>query len=215
MWKTFQEMGLQDHLTCLLRNLYTAQEEAVRSEHGTTDWFKIERGVQQGYILSSVQFSSVAQSCLTLWSNGMQHARPPCPSPTPRVYSNSCLLSRWCHPTNSSSVIPVSCLQSFSESGLFPISWFFTSGGQSIGALASASVFPMNIQSWFPLGLTGLIFLLSKELSRVFFSTTVWKHQLLHSQLSLWPNSHIHTWPLEKSYLCPLDFCPQSDVSAF
>ena len=172
MWKTFQEMGLRDHLTCLLRNLYTAQEEAVRSEHGTTDWFKIERGVQQGYILSSVQFSSVAQSCLTLWSNGMQHARPPCPSPTPRVYSNSCLLSRWCHPAISFSVIPFSlCLQTFPASGSFLKSQLFASGGQSIEISAVTSVPLMNTQDWFLLEKTGWISLESKRLWRVFFNT--------------------------------------------
>ena len=103
--------------------------------------------------------SSVSQLCLTLCNpHGLQHARPPCPSPTPRVYSNSCPLSQWCHPITSFSVIPFSShLQSFPASGVFQMSQFFTSGGQSIGASASASVLPMNIQGWFPLGLTGLI----------------------------------------------------------
>ena len=105
-----------------------------------------------------------------------QHARPPCPSPTPRVYSNSCPLSWWCHPTISSSVIPFSCLQSFPASGSFQTSQFFTSGGQNIEVSASTSVLPMNIQDWFPLGLTDLISLLSKGLSRVFSNTTVQKH---------------------------------------
>ena len=107
-------------------------------------------------------------------------------------------LSLWCHPTISSSVIPFSHLQSFPASGPFPVSQFFTSGGQSIEASASASVLPMNIQDWLPLGLTGLISLQSKGLSRVFSSTTVWKHQLFGAQLSLWSNSHIHIWLLEK-----------------
>jgi len=93
-----------------------------------------------------------------------QHARPPCPSPTPRVHPNSCPSSRWCYPTISFSVIPFSCPQSFPASGSFPMSWLFTSDGQSIGASASASVLPMNIQGWFPSGLTGLISLLSKGL---------------------------------------------------
>ena len=107
-------------------------------------------------------------------------------------------ISRWCHPTISSSVVPFSsCLQSFPASGSFPMSWLFTSGGQSIGA--SASVLPMNIQGWFPLGLTGLISLLSKGCSRVFSNTTVWKHQFFSSQSSLGSNSHIHTWLLEKT----------------
>ena len=111
----------------------------------------------------------------SLWPHGLQHAGPPCPSPTPGVCSNSCPSSRWSLPTISSSVISFSCLQSFSASGSFPMSQFFASGGQSIGA--SASVLPMNIQDWFPLGLTGWISLQSKGLSRVFSNTTVHKHQ--------------------------------------
>ena len=117
-----------------------------------------------------------------------QHARPPCPSSTPRAYPNSCPLSWWCHPTISSSVTRFSsCPQPFPASGSFPMSQFFTSGGQSIGA--SASVLPMSIQGWFPWGLTGLISLLSKGLSRVFSSTSVWKHQFLSIWPSLWSNS--------------------------
>ena len=144
------------------------------------------------------EFSSVQSlSHVSLRPHGLQHTRLPCPSPTPRAFSNSCPLSQWCHPTISSSVIPFSsCLQSFLASGSFPMSQFFASGGQSIGA--SASVFPMNIHDWFPLGLTGLISLLSKGLSRVFFNTTVQKHQFFGSQLSLWSNAHIHTWLMEK-----------------
>ena len=104
----------------------------------------------------------------SLWPHGLQHAMPPCPSPSPRVYSNPCPLSRWCHPTISFSVISFSsCLRSFPASGSFPVSQLFASGGQSIGASASASVLPMNIQGWFPLGLTCCISLLSKGLSRV------------------------------------------------
>ena len=120
----------------------------------------------------------VAQSHPTLQHRGLQHSRLPCPSLSTGVCSDSCLLSGWCHPTISSSVAPFSsCPQSFPASGSFPVSQFFTSGGQNVGTWASASVLLMNIQVWFPLGLTGLISLLSKELSRVFFSTTVWKHQ--------------------------------------
>ena len=146
------------------------------------------------------QCSSVAQLCLTPQPLGPQHARPPCLSPIPRVYSNSCPLSQCCHPTISSSVIPFSsCLQYFPASGAFPTSQLFTSGGQSIGASASASVFPMNIQDWFPLGLTGLISLQSKGLSRVFSNTKVWKYQFFSAKLSLWSNSHIHTRLLEKN----------------
>ena len=107
---------------------------------------------------SYYQFSSVTQSCLTLQSQGLQHARLPCPSPTPGAFSNSCPSSQWCHPAISSSVVPFSsCPQSFPASGSFPVSQFFTSGGQSTGVSASASVHPMNIQDWFPLGWTGLI----------------------------------------------------------
>ena len=113
----------------------------------------------------SVQFSPSVVSD-SLWPHGVQHTRLPCPSPTLRAYSNSCPSSQWCHPTISSSVVPFSSrLQSFPESGSFPMSQFFASGGQSIGVSASASVLPMNIQNWFPLGLTGLISLQSKGLS--------------------------------------------------
>ena len=134
----------------------------------------------------------------TLWPHGLQHARPPCPSPTPGACSKSRPSSQGYHPNISSSVIPFSsCLQPFPPSGSFPMSQFFASGGQSIGDSASASVLQMNIQGWFPLGLTGLISLQSKGLSRVFSNTTVQKHQLFSAQLSLWSNSHIHTRLLE------------------
>ena len=122
----------------------------------------------------------------SLQPHGLQHARPPCPSPTPGVYSNSCPLSRWCHPTISSSVIPFSSsLQSFPASGSFQMSQFFTSGSQSIGVSASASVLPMNILDWFPLGWTGWISLQAMGLSRVFSNTTVQKHQFFYAQPSL------------------------------
>ena len=135
----------------------------------------------------------------SLQPHGLQHTRSPCPSPSPRACSNSCPSIRWCHPTVSSSVIPFSSwLQSFPASGTFLMSQFFTSGGQSLGASASASVLPMNIEDWFPLGLIGLISLQSKGLSRVFSNTTVKKHQLFSAQPYLWSNSHIHTWLLEK-----------------
>ena len=128
-------------------------------------------------IESSVQFSHSVMSD-SLQPHGLQHAMPPCPSPTPGVYSNSCPLSLWCHPTISSSVVPFSSrLQSFPTSGSFQMSQPFTSGGQSIGVLASASVLPMNTQDWSPLGWTGWISLQSKGLSRVFSNTTVQKHQ--------------------------------------
>ena len=133
----------------------------------------------------SVQFSHSVTSD-SLWPHGPQHARPPCPSPAPGAYSNSCPLSQWCHPTISSSVDPFSShLQSFPASGSFQMSQFLASGGQSIGVSASASVLPINIQDWFPLGWTGWISLQSKELSRVFSNTTVQKHQFFGTQPSL------------------------------
>ena len=136
---------------------------------------------------NSQQFSlSVVSN--SLWSHGLQHASPPCPSPTPRVYSNSCPLSWWCHPTISSSFIPFSsCLQSFPESGSFPISQFFTSGGQSIGVSASTSVLPMNTQDWFPLGWTGWISLKSKGLSRVFTGLSSKASPMWHCSTLLFP----------------------------
>ena len=149
------------------------------------------------HLLSSVQFSRLVVSD-SLWPHEPQHARPPCPSPTPRVHPGPCPLSRWCNLTNSSSTIPFSCPQSFLASGSFPMSQLFTSGGQSTRVSASTSVLPMNTQDWSPLGWTGWISLQSKGLSRVFSNTTVQKHQFFGVQLSLWSNSHIHTWPLEK-----------------
>ena len=150
------------------------------------------------YTHTSAQFSRSVMSD-SLWPHGLQHARPHCPSLTPGVYSNSCPLSGWCHPTISSSIVPFSShLQSFPASGSFPMNKLFTSGGQSIGVSASVSVFPMNVKDWFPLGWTNWISLPSKGLSRVFSNTTVQKHQFFGAQLSLWSNSHIHTWLLEK-----------------
>ena len=135
----------------------------------------------------------------SLWPHGLQHTRPPCLSPTPRAYSNSCPLSWWCHPTISSSVLPFSsCRQSFPAGGSFPMSQLFTTGGPSIGVSASPSVLPINIQDWFPLGLTGWISLQSKGLSRVFSNTTVQKQQFLGTQLSLWSNSHRKTIALTR-----------------
>ena len=129
------------------------------------------------YLSLSVQFSCLVVSD-SLWTHGLQHVKPPCLSTTPRVYSNSCPLSRWCHPTISSSVEPFSsCLQSFPASGSFQMSQFFASGVQSIGVLASPSVFPVNMQGLFPLGWTGWMSLQSKGLSRIFSNTTIQKHQ--------------------------------------
>ena len=167
-----------------------------------------ECALQNTVLLSEVTSSKLLWSCYILWSSymqnfqsvqfsrsvvsdslqphGLQHARPPCHSPTPGVYSNSCPLSRWCHPTISSSVVPFSSTFNLSQhQGLFQMSQFFPSGGQSIGVSASASVLPMNIQGWFPLGLTGLISLQSRGHSRVFSNTTVQKHQFFGTQLSL------------------------------
>ena len=161
---------------------------------------------------SSVQFSLSVVSD-SLLPHGLQHTRAPCPSPAPGACSNSCLSSRWCHPTISFSVVPFSsCPQSFSASGSFPMSQLFTWGGQSIGVSASASVLPVNTQDWSPLGWTCWISLQSKRPSRVFSNTTVQKYQFFGAQLSLESNSHIHSWLLEKPEPW---LCWQSDVSAF
>ena len=136
----------------------------------------------------------------SLRPHGLQHARLPCPLLSPGVCSNSCPLSQRCHPTNLSSVIPFfSWLQSFSASGPFPLSRLLTSGSWSIETSPLTSILQMNIQGWFPLGLIGWISWQSKGLSRVFSNTTVQKHQFFGTQPSLWSNSHIHIWLLEKS----------------
>ena len=146
----------------------------------------------------SIQFSCSVVSD-SLQTHGLQYARPPCPSPTSGVYSNSCPMNRWCHKTISSSVDPFSShLQSFPASGSFPMSQCCASGSQSFGVSASTSVLPMNTQDWSPLGWTGWISLQSKGLWRVFSNTTVQKHQFFGTQPSSQSNSHIHTWPLEK-----------------
>ena len=154
-------------------------------------------------LVFSVQFIHSVMSD-SLWPRGLQHARLPCPSPIPGASSNSCPLSQWCHTTTiSSSVIPFSsCLQSFPASGSFPVSQFFASGGQRIAVSTSASVLPMNIQDWFPLGRTSCIFLQSKGLSRVLFNTTVQKHQFFSpSALSFLYGPTLFTWLPEKSKL--------------
>ena len=170
------------------------RKPSQRKGYLSWDW-RMSRGFQwkrQGRVKcvaafpgGSVQFShSVVSS--SLWPCGLQHARPPCPSPTPGVYSDSCPLSWWYHPTISSFVIPFSShLQSFPASGAFQMSQFFTLGGQSTGVSASASVLPVNIQDWFPLGWTGWIALQSKGLSRVSSNNTVQKHQFFNAQHSL------------------------------
>ena len=149
------------------------------------------------------EFSSVQFSCSvvsdSLQPHELQHARPPCPSPTPGVHSDSHPSSQWCHPAFSSPVVPFSsCPQSLPASESFPMSQLFTWGGQSIGVSALASFLPKKSQGWSPSEWTGRISLQSKRLSRVFSNTTVQKHQLCSTQLSSQSNSHIHTWPLEK-----------------
>ena len=146
----------------------------------TSNWLK-----HLGYWFSSVQFSHSLVSD-SLWLHELQHARPPCPSPTPRVHPNPCPLSQWCHSTISSSVVPFSsCPQSFPASGSFQMSQPFMSGGQCVGVSVSSWVLPMNTQDWSPLGRIGWIFLQSKRLSRVSSNTTVQNHQLFGAQLSL------------------------------
>ena len=158
-------------------------------------WLPICLGLKP---ITSVQCSHSVMSD-SLRPHGLQHTRPPCPSPPPRVYSDSCSPSQWCRPTISFSLVPFSSrLQSFLALGSFPMNQFFISGGQSIGVSASASVFPVNTQVWSPLGWTGWISLRSKGLSRVFSNTTVQKHQFFSTQLSLQSNSCIHTALLEK-----------------
>ena len=147
----------------------------------------------------SVQFSRSVVSD-SLRPHESQHARPPCPSPTPGVHSNSCPSSQWCHPAISSSVFPFSsCPQSLPASESFPMSQLFAWGGQSIRASALASFLPRKSQGWSPSEWTGWISLHSQGLSRIFSNTTVQKHQFFNTQLSSQSNSHIHTWPLEKS----------------
>ena len=191
-WKILQEMGIPDRLTCLLRNRYAGQEATeldVKKQTVSKSGKEYVKAVYCHpayliYMQSSVQFSrSVVSNSLR--PHEPQHARPPCPSPTP-VYPNSCPLSRWCHLTVSSSVFPFSsCPQSFPTSGSFPVSQLFASGGQNIGVSASTSVLPVNTRDWFPLGGTGWISLQSKGLSRVFCNTTVQKRQFFGAQLSL------------------------------
>ena len=185
-----QSMGSQR-----IRHVYTTDQQQHSKDACWCIPFNNKYCNSSKYIL----FSSVSRSVVydSLQPYGLQHARPPCPSPTPRDYSNSCTLSWWCHPTISSSVISFSsCLQIFPTSGSFPMSQLFTSGGQSIGV--SASVLPRNIQDWFALGWAGWLSLLSKGLSRVLSNTRVQKHQFFSAQLSLYSNSHIHIWLLEK-----------------
>ena len=178
-----------DCLIPVRKEFFLVVLEFYKHQHFSMDWVN---NVSD----TSVQFSCSVMS-ISLWPRGLQHTRPPYPSPTPGAYTNSCPLSWWCHPAISSSVIPFySHLRSFPASGSFQMSQLFASGGQSIGASASASVLPMNIQDWFPLGCTGWTSLQSKGLASIFSDTTVQKHQFF----SAWSftNSHIHTWLLEK-----------------
>ena len=152
-----------------------------------------------GNQFSTVKFTSVAQSCMTLQPHESQHARPPCPTSTPGVHSDSRPSSQWCHPAISSSVVHFSsCPQSLPASESFPMTQLFTWGGQSTGVSALESFLPKNTQDWSPLEWTGWISLQSEGLSRVFSNPTVQKHQFFGAQLSSQSNSHIHTWPLEK-----------------
>ena len=178
----------------------------LKVKEGTTKKLETWEGAKKGTRLEdkykhpsySVQFSCSIVSD-SLWPHELQHTRPPYPSPTPRVYSNSCPLSWWCHPAISSSVVPFSSYPpSLPASESFPMSQLFSWAGKSIGVSALASFLPKKSQGWSPSEWTGWISLQSKGLSRVFSSTTVQNHQFFGAQLSSQSDSHIHTWPLEK-----------------
>ena len=161
----------------------------------------IEQNIEQSSLCCTIRSDQISRSVVSnsLWPHGLQHARPPCPSPTPRVHSDSRPSSQWCHPAISSSVIPFSsCPQFFPASESFPMSQLFPWGGQSTGVSALASFLPKKSQGWFPSEWTGWISLQSKGLSRVFSNTRVQKHQFFGAQPSSQSNSHIHTWPQEK-----------------
>ena len=172
--------------------------------HFTWGTQNLKRKLEDGSKIGS-SFSTIWSLCSLSQSNSLrphelQHTRLPCPSPIPGVCSNSCPSSQWCHSNISPSVICFSsCPQSYPASGSFPMSRLSASSGPTIGASASASVLPMNIQGWGPLGRTGWIALQSRGLSRVFYNMTVQKHQFFNAQLSLWSNSHIHIWLMEKT----------------
>ena len=193
----FDLLAIQETLKSLLQH---------HNSKASILWLSTFFMVQLSHPYTTTGFStfSSAQFSLSVVSDSLQphesqHTRPLCPSPTPRVYPNSCPLSRWCHPAISSSVLPFfSCPQSLPASGSFPMSQLFAWGGQSIGVSASASVLPMNTQDWSPSGWTGWISLQSKGRSRVLSNTTVQKHQFFSTQLSSQSNSHIHTLTLEK-----------------
>ena len=189
----------------LLRNWGMQEARWTRTGLVTDSWgayerneFSKPRGLHLPILIVVQSFSRVWLFA-TPWTAARQAS---CPSSSPRACSNSCSLSWWFYPTISSSVVPFSSrLQSFPTSGSFQMSQFFPSGGQSVEISASASVFPLNIQDWFPLGLTGLISLQSTGFSRLFSNSTAQKHQFFSAQPSLWSNSHIHTWLLEKPQL--------------
>ena len=178
---------------------------------GTQGFFSIHKSASVILLLFS---PSVVSDSLP--PHRLQHTRLPCPSPSPRVCSNSCPLRSWSYPTISASVIPFfSCSQSFPASRSFPLRQLFASGGQNIGVSTSASVLPMNIQGWFSWRLTGLVSFLCKGLASVFSSTTVCRHQFFGTQPSLLSNYHIHTWLWKNHSFDYMDLCRQSDVSAF
>ena len=163
--------------------------------------FESKRWLKFFLYMIQIRSDQISRSVLSnsLWPDESQHARPPCPSPTPGVHSNSRPSSQWCHPAISSSVIPFSSYpKSLLASESFPMSQLFARGGQSTGVSALASFFPKKSQGWSPSERTGWISLQSKGLSRVFSNTTVQKHQFFRSQPSSQSNSHIHTWPQEK-----------------
>ena len=207
-WKKeniFSKIKIRQRWPLFLLLLKTVQEVLGRAIRQGKEIKSIKIGkedvklsLQMIWSYLSVQFSSSVVSH-SLRPHESQHARPPCPSPTPGVHSDSRPSSRWCHPAISSSAVPFSsCPQSLPASESFPVSQLFTWGGQCIGVSVLASVLPMNTQDWSPLEWTGWISLQSKGLSRVFSNTTVQKHQFFGTQLSSQSNSHIHTWPQEK-----------------
>ena len=199
-WKHgFLTTGLPGKSKTSFKRQFLGQPKGKRRDENNStrgNWSHHHLQLQQ--TSNRAKLSSAAQPCPTLGPQEPQRARPPCPSPTPRVHPSPCPLSQWCHPAVSSSVVPFSCPQSSPASRSFQMSQLSASGGQSIAVPASASFLPMNTQAWSPLGWTGWISSQSKGLSRVFSNTTVQKHQFFGTQLSSQYNSHIHTWPLEK-----------------
>ena len=182
-------------MSCVLQRIPCLQMRSYLLVLRVRSWVYFLGGLSWIHDSTIVQLLSHVWVSTTSWTAAH---RAPCPSPSPGACSNSCPLSQWCHPTISSSLVPFSHLQSCPASGSLPMSQLFASDGQSIGVSASASVLPMNIQDWFTLGSTGVISLQSKGLSRVFCNTTAQKHHFFGTQLSLWSNSHIHTWLVEK-----------------